>query len=147
VEAIIQGLADGTLDCIATDHAPHTEQEKSRSLAEAPFGLLGLETAVGLVWTRLVHPGRLTAMEAVRKMTVEPAKVMGLPGGRVAVGEAADLTVIDPDEEWVVDPEQFLSKSRNTPFAGMTLKGRVKMTLVAGKTVYVDRIFGRRMPA
>lgn len=138
VEAVIQGLVDGTLDCIATDHAPHTQEEKSASLAEAPFGLLGLETAVGLVWTRLVHTGRLTAMDAVRKLTVEPAKIMGLPGGRVAVGEAADLTVIDPEEEWVVDPEQFVSKSRNTPFAGMTLKGRVKMTLVAGKTVYQD---------
>jgi dihydroorotase len=136
VEAVITGLQDGTIDVIATDHAPHTEREKAASLAEAPFGLLGLETAVGLVWTKLVHTGKLSQLEAVRKLSLHPAKVMNLPGGRLAEGEVADLTVIDPQEEWTVDPDKFFSASRNTPFAGMRLKGKVKMTLLAGEIVY-----------
>ncbi len=136
VEAVIAGLQDGTLDVIATDHAPHTEREKASSLAEAPFGLLGMETAVGLVWTRLVHTGKLSQLEAVRKMSQHPAEVMNLPGGRLVEGETADLTVIDPQEEWTVDPKHFFSASRNTPFAGMRLKGKVKMTFLAGEIVY-----------
>ncbi|MFD3262113.1 dihydroorotase [Paenibacillus lentus] len=138
VEAVIRGLQDGTLDVIATDHAPHTAEEKSRPLDQAPFGMVGLETAVGLTFTNLVHKGKLTAAEAIAKLTVQPAAVMGLQAGKLAPEGEADITVIDPDKEWVVDPKGFRSKSRNTPFDGMRLRGKTVMTMVRGQIVYEE---------
>lgn len=143
VEAVIAGLADGTLDAIATDHAPHTLEEKARPLSEAPFGMVGLETAVGLTFTFLVHTGRLALTEAIAKLTLNPSNIMGLPSGRLAEGLAADITLLDPMKEWTVDPEQFQSKSRNSPFAGMKLKGKAVLTMVNGAVVYDETAKGR----
>jgi len=132
VEAIKEGLADGTIDVIATDHAPHTVEEKDVEYDLAPFGLVGLETAVGLVWSRLVRPGILTPEQAIAKMTVNPARILGINAGALQVGSPADITVIDPDKEWKVRPELFASKGRNTPFTGYKLTGQVEMTVVNG---------------
>ena len=143
VEAVIAGLADGTLDAIATDHAPHAAEEKALPLGKAPFGMVGLETAVGLTFTALVHTGRLSLMEAIAKLTVVPARIMGLPAGTLAPGAAADIAFIDPDKEWIVDPAAFRSKSNNSPFAGMKLKGKAVRTMVAGETVYDESEAGK----
>ncbi|MCR8635137.1 dihydroorotase [Paenibacillus radicis (ex Xue et al. 2023)] len=140
VEAVIAGLADGTLEAIATDHAPHTSEEKARPLGEAPFGMVGLETAVGLTFTFLVHSGRLALTDAIAKLTVNPSNIMGLPSGRLAEGLDADITILDPQKEWTVDPEQFKSLSRNSPFAGMKLKGKAVLTMVNGTVVYDEML-------
>lgn len=137
VEAIKAGLKDGTIDVIATDHAPHAVYEKQREFAYAPFGVVGLETAFGLA-LMLVQEGVLTVEQVVRAMTSAPAATFGIPKGTLALGAEADITVIDPEAHWVVEPERFRSKGRNTPFAGWKLKGRVVMTLVGGKVVYAD---------
>jgi len=136
VAAVRQALADGTIDVIATDHAPYTLEEKDVEYSRAPFGLVGLETAVGLVWTELVAAGLLTPVEAVRRMTINPARILGIPRGTLEPGAAADITVIDPEKEAVVDPARFASKGRNTPFAGRLLKGLPVLTIVAGRVVY-----------
>lgn len=138
VEAVIAGLVDGTLDAIATDHAPHTFEEKARPLSEAPFGMVGLETAVGLTFTFLVHTGKLPLMEAIAKLTVNPSVIMKLPSdtGRLAEGLEADITILDPDMEWTVNPEQFQSQSQNSPFTGMKLTGKAVLTMVNGTVVY-----------
>jgi len=133
VEACIAGLVDGTIDVICTDHAPHALEKKMRELDQAPFGILGLETALGLVVKRLIEPGHLTWPQAIEKLTINPAKVLGIPKGTLAVGADADVTIIDPDREWTVDPDEFHSKSRNTPFSGYRLRGRAEMVIVAGK--------------
>ena len=133
--AVIEGLVDGTIDAIATDHAPHAEYEKQWGLDQAPFGVVGLETALGLT-LGLVQQGRLTLQRAMTCLTSAPAAVLGLPRGTLEPGAAADVTLIDPDAFWTVDPERFRSKSRNTPFSGRVLKGQVVRTLVAGRTVY-----------
>ena len=133
--AVVEGLADGAIDAIATDHAPHAEYEKERGMNRAPFGIVGLETALGLT-LRLVQQGRLTLERAITCLTSAPAAVLGLPKGILKPGAAADITLINPDVSWTVDPGRFRSKSRNTPFSGWTLKGQVIRTLVAGKTVY-----------
>ncbi len=133
--AIRQGLADGTIDVIATDHAPHTEEEKDVEYEKAPFGLVGLETAVGLVWTELVHTGLLTPLQAVTCLTRNPARILGIPKGTLAPGADADITIIDPELEEVVDPAKFVSKSRNTPFAGRRLKGLPRLTMVGGRVI------------
>jgi dihydroorotase len=133
VEACIAGLVDGTIDVICTDHAPHALEKKMRELDQAPFGILGLETALGLVVKRLIEPGHLTWPQAIEKMTINPAKVLGIPKGTLAVGADADMTIIDPDREWTVDPEEFRSKSRNTPFGGYRLRGRAETVIVGGK--------------
>jgi len=135
-EAMIEGLADGTLDCIATDHAPHAAYEKAREFALAPFGIHGLETSLGLGVTHLVRTGRLSWPDLIRRMATEPARVLGLPGGDLGVGNAADVVVIDPDLEWTVDPATFASKGRNTPFAGVRLTGRAVTTIVGGVRVH-----------
>lgn len=132
VEAVKEGLADGTIDVIATDHAPHTVEEKDVEYDLAPFGLVGLETAVGLVWSQLVKPGILTPEQAIAKMTVNPARILGINAGSLEVGSPADITIIDPDKEWQVRPELFASKGRNTPFSGWTLKGQAVTTIVNG---------------
>lgn len=133
--ALIEGLLDGTIDAIATDHAPHAEYEKQWGMDRAPFGVVGLETALGLT-LRLVRQGRLTLERAITCLTSAPAAIFGLPKGTLEPGASADLTLIDPDTSWTVDPERFRSKGRNTPFSGYALTGQVVRTLVAGMTVY-----------
>ncbi len=135
VEAVKEGLADGTIDVIATDHAPHTIEEKDVEYESAPFGLVGLETAVGLVWTVLVDTGVLTPLQAVAKMTLNPAGILGIPRGTLETGAEADITIIDPGMNWTVDSALFESKGRNTPFNGMMLKGQVYATVVRGRVV------------
>jgi len=135
VDAIKAGLKDGTIDAIATDHAPHADFEKQREFDYAPFGVVGLETAWGLALT-LVDEGTLSVEQVVALLTVQPARAFGLPKGTLAVGADADVTIVDPEAQWVVEPELFRSKGRNTPFAGWKLKGRVVTTIVSGRVVY-----------
>ena len=132
VDAIKQGLKDGTIDVIATDHAPHSMEEKIKALDKAAFGIVGLETAVGLS-LRLVDEGVLSLADVVCKLSLNPAVALKLNKGTLSIGSDADITIIDPDEEWVVDSSRFQSKSRNTPFNGWKLKGRAVQTLVGGK--------------
>ncbi|RNB54704.1 dihydroorotase [Brevibacillus gelatini] len=136
--ALIAGLKDGTIDMIATDHAPHTQEEKANGMARAPFGIVGLETAFPLLYTNLVQTGELTLQRLVELLTVEPAKAFGLPYGRLEVGAAADITVIDLTTEKTIDPTAFASKGTNTPFAGWACKGWPILTLVDGKIVHHD---------
>jgi dihydroorotase len=135
VQAIKAGLKDGTIDAIATDHAPHAAHEKQREFEYAPFGIVGLETALGLSLL-LVEEGALRLEEMVRALTSGPAEVFGLGKGTLRVGADADITLVDPEAPWVVEPDRFHSKGRNTPFGGWKLKGRVVKTLVAGRAVY-----------
>ncbi len=134
-DAIKAGLADGTIDLIATDHAPHAPHEKEQEFARAPFGMLGLETSLALVITHLVKPGVMTLAQMVEKMSTAPAKIIGVPGGSLSVGVPADITVFDPDAEWTVDVNQFRSKSRNSVLHGTTLTGRAVTTFVGGRQV------------
>ena len=136
VKGIIAGLKDGTIDAIATDHAPHSAEEKARPLTRAPSGMVGLETSLAVTLTALYHTGKMELTEIVRRMTVNPASILGLSKGRLALGNDADIVIFDPNEEWTVDPEQFASKGRNTPFAGWKVKGRVKYTIVGGTVIY-----------
>ncbi|MDO8675627.1 MAG: dihydroorotase [Candidatus Omnitrophota bacterium] len=137
VEAIKQGLADGTIDCIVTDHAPHTKEDKEVGFDGAPFGLTGLETSLGLTITELVKPGVITLSQMVERMSAAPARIVGLGGkGQIKEGKDADLTIIDPDKKWTVTKEGFVSKSVNSPFIGRTLSGRVEYTVCGGKIVY-----------
>ncbi len=135
-EAIIAGLQDGTIDALATDHAPHTTKEKLGAFTKAPNGILGLETAVGVTFTKLVHTNLLSLSDTIAKLTIEPARILGIKGGSLSLGKPADITVINPDLEWIVDANQFKSKSRNTPFHGWTLKGRATMTILGGRVTY-----------
>ncbi|HXE58644.1 MAG TPA: dihydroorotase [Gemmatimonadales bacterium] len=135
-EAIRQGLKDGTIDAIASDHAPHHYDAKEREFDDAPNGIIGLETALGLAIRELVEPGLLTLPELIARMSTVPARIFHLPGGTLAVGAPADVTVFDPAVRWVVKPEAFHSKSRNTPFAGETLVGRAETTIVGGRIVF-----------
>jgi dihydroorotase len=132
VEACIAALADGTIDVICTDHAPHAAEKKMRELDQAPFGIVGLETALGLVVTRLIEPGHLDWPTAIAKMTINPARILGIDKGTLAIGADADVTVIDPAAQWTVDPSTFRSKSTNTPFAGWKLQGRADTVIVGG---------------
>ena len=136
VAAVREALADGTLDCIATDHAPHHYDAKEAEFDNAPFGVVGLETALGLALTELVAGGVLTLPQLVDRMSTRPAALANLPGGTLRAGAPADVVVFDPVAEWVVDPEYFFSKSRNTPFAGRTLRGVVRWTIVGGRVVH-----------
>ena len=138
VKGILAGLKDGTIDVIATDHAPHSAEEKARSLSRAPSGMIGLETSLAITLTALYHTKKMDLPAIIRKMTTNPADILHLSKGRMTLGGDADLTIFDPDEEWVIDPEQFASKARNTPFAGQTVKGRVKYTIVGGRIIYKD---------
>ena len=135
-QALLDGLRDGTIDVIATDHAPHTAQEKEQEFDLAPFGVIGSETALALTLTTLVLPGVLSLKQAIAKMTTEPARLLKLQKGRIAEGGDADLTILDPSREWAVDATRFASKSRNTPFHGWQLQGGAVATLVAGKLVW-----------
>ena len=132
--AIIEGLKDGTIDLIATDHAPHSEEEKNKPLTEAPSGITGLETSLGLGITNLVKIGHLTLMELLEKMTWNPAALYHLPSGSIEKGAPADLVIFDPDEKWTADT--FLSKSSNTPFKGAELYGKIHYTICRGEVVY-----------
>ena len=135
VKAIIEGLQDGTLDCIATDHAPHTPEEKA-DFEKAPNGSIGMETSLAVGITYLVKTGLLTFDELVRKMSVNPAKILGIEAGSLSVGSSADIALVDINEQWTVDVDSLHGKSKNTPFKGMTLTGRVKKTLLNGKVVF-----------
>lgn len=136
VEAMLEGLADGTIDAVATDHAPHAEIDKDSSFEESANGIVGLETAVPLVWDRLVLPGVISESRAVELLTDGPARVLGLEGRRLEVGAVADITVIDPEAARTVEPDSFESKGRNTPFGGWSLKGWPTMTIVDGVVVW-----------
>ncbi|MFH1688449.1 MAG: dihydroorotase [bacterium] len=135
-EAVVEGLIDGTIDCIASDHAPHTDEDKDCEFDQAPPGMIGLETTVGLVKTFLIDKGYLSWADAIRKMTISPARILNLPGGSLAVGSAADITVIDPDREWVVDAARFRSRSKNSPYLGWKLTGLVSHTILGGRVVF-----------
>lgn len=139
VAAVKEGLRDGTVDVIATDHAPHTVEEKDVEYNYAPFGMVGLETAVGLAMSELVAPGILTVPQLIEKMSLNPAKILKLNRGTLTIGAAADITVIDPDKTEVVNPVEFAGKGRNTPFAGRELKGLPVAAIVGGKLVMRDR--------
>lgn len=135
-EAVRTGLADGTLDVLATDHAPHHYDEKEQAFQDAPFGIVGLETALGLVYTHLVEEGLIDLSTMVERMSWGPARAFNLPGGSLERGSAADVTVFDPSAEWTVEPGRFLSKSRNTPFGGWELRGAPRYTIVEGRIVW-----------
>jgi len=140
IAALIKGLNDSVIDIIATDHAPHTPAEKARDFASAPFGISGFETALGSLM-RLMHEGKITLSTLIAGLTREPARIIGGKYGKLGtleVGAQADVTIFDPDKEWVVDTEQFASKGRNTPLANAVLKGKVMATTAGGKLVYQD---------
>ena len=136
VEALQQAVKDGTIDVIATDHAPHHYDEKEREFADAPNGIIGLETALAVNLTWLVHRSIIDVAMLVERMACAPARLFKLPGGTLRRGGVADVTVFDPDVAWTVDATKFRSKGRNTPYAGMELRGRVDCTLVGGRMVY-----------
>ena len=138
VDGIRAGLLDGTIDAIVTDHAPHTAQEKARPLPDAPSGMVGLETSLALALTGLYHTGLLPLARVLALMSASPAALLGLPKGTLEVGRDADLVLFDPEEEWTIDKEQFVSKGRNTPFHGRTVRGRVKYTISQGKIIYME---------
>lgn len=141
VEALREALKDGTVDVIATDHAPHHYDAKEREFDDAPNGILGLETAFGLAVTELVKPGLIALPDLLYRMSTRPAQLFNLPGGSLAVGAPADIAIFDPEATWTVEPARFYSKSRNTPFGGRTLTGRTELTIVRGRVVY-DRAAG-----
>jgi dihydroorotase len=138
-QAVVDALRDGTIDAIATDHAPHTVDDKKVEYEQAAFGIVGLETAVSLCLDRLVGPGLLSLPQLVARLSPGPARALGLPGGTLAPGSPADVTILDLDRRRKVDPARFESKGRNTPFAGWTLKGAAVMTIVAGRVVWQER--------
>jgi len=136
-EAIIEGLKDGTIDCIATDHAPHSENEKTVEFDKAPFGVIGLETAIPVVLDKLHHSGILSLSQIVEKLSVNPARILNLKGkGSLKEGADGDVTILDLDREIEIDPRTFASKSRNTPFAGWKLKGAPAATILSGTVVF-----------
>lgn len=138
-DAVRQGLLDGTLDMVATDHAPHHYDEKEAAFDDAPDGVVGVETSLGLIHTHFVEKGLMDLGTMVERMSLAPARVFNLPGGTLKVGGPGDVTVFDPQAEWVVDPKLFLSKSRNTPFAGWKLKGKTRYTVVGGVVVWEEK--------
>ena len=136
-EALRQALADGTVDAIATDHAPHTESKKRLGFTKAPFGVIGLETALPLS-LRLYHEGLVDRMRLIELLSLAPARILGIEAGSLEVGKTADITILDPQSEWVVDPDNLYSLSKNSPFVGWTMKGKAVYTLVGGKVVRLD---------
>ncbi len=137
LNAILTAVCDGTIDCIATDHAPHSPEEKA-DFEKAPNGVIGLETSLAVTLTELYHTGKITLMKLVKLMCETPRRILNIEGGSLERGNAADICIFDRNEEWVVDPEKMHSKSKNTCFKGKKLKGRVKYTIVNGKVVYKD---------
>ena len=136
VNAIIDGLINGTIDAIATDHAPHSPEEKALPFDEAPNGIIGLETSLAVALTFLYHTGKLAMEEIINLMSKKPAEILKIDSGRLKEGGLADIVIFDPDEEWTVEPSGFKSKSQNTPYAGMKLRGKVKYTIARGQIVY-----------
>ena len=139
MEALKEGLKSGIMDVISTDHAPHSEEEKKRPIANSPFGITGLETSLCLTYTELVCKGYLTPMQMVEKMSYNPAKIAGIDRGTLLPGAVADITIMDPEAEYVIDRKDFVSMGHNTPFDGRKVKGVVRYTLVKGKTVYTGK--------
>ena len=137
-DALLEGLKDGTIDAIVTDHSPHAQEDKDREYIYAPSGFPGLETSLGIMLTDLYHAGKLDLATIVSKMTCEPAKVFGMDAGTLAVGKNADITVIDPELSWTVDEKKFYTKGSHSPFIGRELKGKAVLTVVAGKIVMQD---------
>ncbi len=133
VEAVIGGLRDNTIEILATDHAPHSPEKKMRELDQAPFGIVGLETLIPITVKGLIEPGHLTWPEVIRKLTINPAQLLGIPKGTLGAGVDADVTLIDPETRWTIDPSQFLSKSRNTPYGGWEVRGRAHTVIVNGE--------------
>ena len=138
VDAMVEGLKDGTIDAIVTDHSPHAEEEKDREYCLAPSGFPGLETALGVLLTELYHTGKLDLNTLISKMTAEPAKLFALSGGTLSVGSPADIAVLDIEQEWMVEAEKFYTRGTHSPFVGRRLKGRVVMTMVDGQVVMRD---------
>jgi dihydroorotase len=136
VQAVIAGLKDGTLEVIATDHAPHAPEKKMRELDQAPNGIIGLETLVPICVMSLIEPGHLTWPQLIEKLTTNPARVLGIDRGTLKPGAKADVTIIDPKAEWAIDPNLFRSKSRNCPFAGWKVRGRAHAVLLNGEVKY-----------
>ena len=136
IDAVIGGLRDGTIDLLATDHAPHAAEKKLRELDQAPFGIVGLETLIPITALALIEPGHLTWADAIRKLTVEPARLLGLDKGTLRVGADADVTIIDPESKWNIDPSAFYSKSRNTPYGGWEVHARAHTVIVSGEVRY-----------
>jgi dihydroorotase len=136
VEVLLEALIDGTIDCIATDHAPHAASEKEGEYDQAAFGIVGLETAVGLLLDRLVKTGALPLGTLIARLSRDPARLLGLPGGSLAAGAPADVTILDLEAGWTIDPARFQSKSRNSPFGGWALTGRPWKTIVGGRFVW-----------
>lgn len=136
IDALIRGLKDGTLEVIATDHAPHAPEKKARELDQAPNGIIGLETLLPICIQALVEPGHLTWPQLLTKLTINPARVLGVDRGTLRPGAIADVTVIDPEVAWTIDPTQFRSKSRNCPFAGWEVRGRAEVVLVGGQVKF-----------
>lgn len=136
VDALIAGLADGTMEVIATDHAPHSREEKKRPFQDAPFGIVGSETAFAISYTTLVKGGYLTLPQLVEKLSVNPAKILGIKKGDISAGHTADLVIADLEQPYVVDVEKFASKGKNSPFGGRTVYGKVLLTMVNGEVVY-----------
>lgn len=139
VEALKAGLRENIMDVISTDHAPHSREEKQKSISESPFGIVGLETSVSLTMTELVDKGIITPLMMAEKMSYNPAKVLGIDKGTLNEGKTADITIINPDENYVIDSSTFVSKGKNTPFDGYKVKGRVKYTICNGNIVYKDK--------
>ena len=139
MEALKEGLKSGIMDVISTDHAPHSEEEKKRPIANSPFGITGLETSLSLTYTELVCGGYLTPMQMVEKMSYNPAKIVGIDRGTLLPGAVADITIMDPEEEYVIDRNDFVSMGHNTPFDGRKVKGVVRYTLVNGEKVYTGK--------
>jgi dihydroorotase len=135
-QAIIDGLKDGTLEVIATDHAPHAPEKKMRELDLAPNGIIGLETLLPICVVGLIEPGHLTWPHLIEKLTINPARVLGIDRGTLKPGAVADVTIIDPAAEWTVDPAQFRSKSRNSPFADWKVRGRAHAVIVSGEVKF-----------
>lgn len=140
VEALKEGLKEGIMDVISTDHAPHSEEEKKKSIKDAPFGIVGLETAAALTITELVRKGYLDFLGMAQKMSTNPAKVLGIDKGSLRVGKDADITILDPEECYIIEVKDFASKGKNSPFQGREVYGKIKMTIVDGEIVYQDGI-------
>lgn len=139
VEALIEGLKTGVIDVISTDHAPHGEEEKAKGFRDAPCGIVGLETSLALSMTELVHKGILTPMELAERMCHAPARILGVDRGSLAEGKCADVILVDPERDWVIRREGFVSKGKNSPFDGKEVRGKVVMTMVDGEIVYEEK--------
>ena len=139
VEALKQGLKDGTIEVISTDHAPHSAEEKTGSMKDTPFGIVGLETSLPLTYTELVEKGVITLNQMVEKMCLNPAKILGLESGTLQEGHPADVIIVDTEQEYTIDKNKFVSKGHNTPFDGWKVKGKVLYTICDGKIVFENQ--------